>query len=719
MRMNCRIADFIANAWWPLDYLGEALEALATVHGLRTAHHSADTRVGDAWPSVPRENIAGWLGWAGEQLGLEAVPVSSLISDLPELIAHGGPAVVEIDHEGVPGFVALAGRRGKHPSFLSQHGNRVTCRSVDFTELLCRNRNVAVRPEIDRIIEAAKIKPYRRSAVADAMVHQRIAGEDINGITMLRIPAAAQFGQQMRVAGIFSRLAVIVGLFFLLYGAEVWGWQLIGGGTISGQLQLGWLVAWLLLLLTMIPLSLLSGWNEAVFALDIGRLVKSRLLAGALALPPDMVKRGGIGQLIGQVMESEALQSLTMGGAFSVVVAVIELGFAAWIMHLGAASAAHLTLLGLFVLLTLWLGLAYNRRITGWTVQRLTMTGYLIEAMVGHRTRLAQERAGRRDAVEDGQLSTYVDLSAAMDSGGLRLGAGIGMAWMAITLIAFIPALAATRAPSPAALAISLGGILLAQRAFGSIASGLASLSRAGFAWQRVAGIFRAAKGYQRAGMLGAADAVSGKADAVQSGPILEARNLRYTYDGNGPAVIDSANLVINRGDRILVEGPSGGGKSTLAALLSGLRRPDTGLLLLGGLDRPTLGDDWHRHVTTAPQFHENHVFSGTLAFNLLMGRQWPPSDAVLLEAQELCEDLGLGELLRRMPGGIHQRVGETGWQLSHGERSRIFLARALLQKAEVTILDESFASLDPETMEQCLQTALNRAETLLVIAHP
>jgi ATP-binding cassette subfamily B protein len=177
--------------------------------------------------------------------------------------------------------------------------------------------------------------------------------------------------------------------------------------------------------------------------------------------------------------------------------------------------------------------------------------------------------------------------------------------------------------------------------------------------------------------------------------------------------------LNIERGDRLLIEGPSGGGKSTLASVLTGLRRPDAGLLLLGGLDRHTVGDDWHRHVTAAPQFHENHIFSGTLAFNLLMGRQWPAPDNDIAEAEALCRELGLGELLDKMPGGIHQPVGETGWQLSHGERSRIFLARALLQKAEVTILDESFASLDPATMDQCLRTALDRTETLVVIAHP
>ena len=200
---------------------------------------------------------------------------------------------------------------------------------------------------------------------------------------------------------------------------------------------------------------------------------------------------------------------------------------------------------------------------------------------------------------------------------------------------------------------------------------------------------------------------------------MLEGRNLGYAYEGDRKAVLAGVDFAINRGDSILIEGPSGGGKSTLAGLLTGLRPVDNGLLLLDGLDRHTIGEDWHDRVTSAPQFHDNHILSGTLAFNLLMGRQWPPTVADLNDAQALCERLGLGDLLARMPGGLHQQVGETGWQLSHGERSRIFLARALLQKAQITILDESFASLDPATLNRCLTTALEEAETLVVIAHP
>ena len=80
---------------------------------------------------------------------------------------------------------------------------------------------------------------------------------------------------------------------------------------------------------------------------------------------------------------------------------------------------------------------------------------------------------------------------------------------------------------------------------------------------------------------------------------------------------------------------------------------------------------------------------------------------------------MGLGPLLDRMPAGIQQIVGDTGWQLSQGERGRVFLARALLQRAEVVILDESFAALDPETLQQAVACADRRAATLLVVAHP
>jgi ABC-type bacteriocin/lantibiotic exporter with double-glycine peptidase domain len=109
----------------------------------------------------------------------------------------------------------------------------------------------------------------------------------------------------------------------------------------------------------------------------------------------------------------------------------------------------------------------------------------------------------------------------------------------------------------------------------------------------------------------------------------------------------------------------------------------------------------------------------GTLAFNLLMGRGWPPRPQDLKDAEEICRELALGDLIDRMPAGLSQVVGEMGWQLSHGERSRLFIARTLLQNSDLIVLDESFGALDPETLRTCMQCVLGRASTLLVIAHP
>lgn len=70
------------------------------------------------------------------------------------------------------------------------------------------------------------------------------------------------------------------------------------------------------------------------------------------------------------------------------------------------------------------------------------------------------------------------------------------------------------------------------------------------------------------------------------------------------------------------------------------------------------------------------------------------------------------------MPAGLMQMVGDSGWQLSNGERSRVYLARTLLQRADMVILDETLASLDPENAQMALECATRRAPALVCVAH-
>src|SRR5262249_5871610 len=132
-------------------------------------------------------------------------------------------------------------------------------------------------------------------------------------------------------------------------------------------------------------------------------------------------------------------------------------------------------------------------------------------------------------------------------------------------------------------------------------------------------------------------------------------------YGNRAQFAVDKCDLKICAGDKILLQGRSGGGKSTLASLLGGLRSPTDGLLLSRGLDRQTIGTSaWHQRVAAAQQIPENYVFNDTMAFNLLMARGWPPRDQDLDEAEKLCRQLGLGALLDQMPAGLSEMLGES-----------------------------------------------------------
>ena len=263
---------------------------------------------------------------------------------------------------------------------------------------------------------------------------------------------------------------------------------------------------------------------------------------------------------------------------------------------------------------------------------------------------------------------------------------------------------------------MTLGATLLAGGGLIKLVAGLTSLAGLRIAWRQIAPLLEAAARPEPPGALEGSRWPTARG---RHGELLSAHDIAFRFPGRAEPVLRRVGFRIAYGDRRLLSGASGSGKSTLVSLLTGLRAPDSGILLLEGLDRATLGSArWRRRVAAAVQFHENHVFTESLAFNLLMGRRWPPRGSDLALAEAICRRLGLGELIDRMPGGLFQLVGETGWQLSHGERSRMFVARALLQGASLVVLDESFAELDPESLRACLHEVAEIAPTLVIVAH-
>jgi ATP-binding cassette subfamily B protein len=710
------MAAVIRPFLWPLDRVGEGIEELSRRTGLRQSLASDSVKVPAAIAGGDMRNMADWFEWAAEHLGIEANLVQTPVANIPALIRAGGPAVFGADMFDIPGVLLLVRWRRGRPYLLSPDLRILPCDSKHLRGIMCWPREAPLLPEITRLVRATGIEPAREPRVRAAMLREQLGQHQVERIWILRLGPSASFWKQLSRIGAFRKVAAMMAIYAASYAAEIAGWALIGSAALGGTFDLGWFAAWLLLAATMIPLQTLGGWWSATLALDAGRLVKTRLLAGALRLSSDSVKRQGVGQLLSRVVESQALESLSLNGGMALLRSFLQLIFAAWILSQGVAPTIHLLLLAAWILLAFAFSWHYFRRLKSWSLARLGMTHELVEVMVGHRTRLAQEPPGRSNDSEDSALQNYLHLSGAMDVSSMATNLGISSGWVIVGLAGLVPAFVGNLDVSATGIAVSLGGILFAQRAFAGIADGLAAGARALVAWTQIGPMFHAARNKTSSQTYVTLEQIEN--EAIRT-PLIDAQAMSFSYPSSNETVIEGADLVIAHGDRILLEGPSGGGKSTLASLLTGLNKPDSGLLLLNGLDRHTLGDDWHRLATSAPQFHENHILSGSLAFNLCMGREWPAPPLLLTEAETLCRELGLGPLIERMPGGLNQYVGETGWQLSHGERSRIFLARALLQGAHLTVLDESFAALDPETLALCLDCSLKRARTLMVIAHP
>jgi ABC-type multidrug transport system fused ATPase/permease subunit len=691
----------VSDDWcWPEARLGEALSMLGRpLGGNRAAAHRAEG-------SDPGAVLHG--------MGLEAEPVRATYHAALDRLRTLGPAVLWIPGGTEERFLAVQGGDRGRVHLLGPSGDRHAVQPARVRALLCRPLVAAQEEGVSRLLRDMGIQDEAaRERIRESMVSERLGQASILDGVELRVPPGAAVLTQARHAGLLSGLGVLLAAHAARQAAFVAAAWCAGRALLAGRPESGWLFAFTLLLLTTVPAALAAAWAESVLAIHGGALLRRRLLCGTTRLDPDEARGLGTGQVLGRVFEAETAETLALSGGFTALLSAMELAVAAWVLGRGAAGTGHPLLLGAWTIgLFVWAAYIYRVR-ADWTRARVQMSERLVEGMIGYRTRLANETEAGWHLLEDQDLETYGASSRSLDD-ALSIFEAVSVRGFLLAGLAVL-ATAVAGSLDVASVAISVGGIMLAAGALQNLASGLSDLLGASIAWRQVAVLSNAAARQSPAGAEGQND--------VEPEPgriVLTGRGVSLTYPGRSRPALERASFAIHQGERILVEGASGSGKSTLTAAIAGLRKADAGLLLLDGLDPHAWGEErWRRKVALAPQFHENHLIAGPLAFNLLLGRGWPPGAGDLEEAEAVCREMGLGALLDRMPGGLGQPVGEGGWQLSHGEKGRVFLARALLQRAEVVVLDESFGALDPETLLQALECARRRAPTLVVVSHP
>ena len=691
--------DTIEVFGWPAARLGDAVREL--ISRAKIGNNAAPFMEGGCTAPEPGE----WLDWAAKHLGCEAEPLESTLRDLESNLACARPAIVRVSESRF--LAVLKGDKRK----LRVLTPALEVRRVplsEICEIIRQPVEQAQRAELAGLVENARIPHALQAKAMRFLLNEQLGNKRFDQCWLLRPHAGANPVRLLRETGAIQSAGALISAHTLQYLLWLASWAILGRLSLEGRMDQGWVIAWALLLFTLIPCQVLTTWCQGLFAIGLGSLLKRRLLYGAMRLMPEEMRHQGIGSFLGQALEAEAVETLALSGGIAGLLAAVEVVVAGFV--LGSLSI----LLVAWCILTVCIGYRFLCRYQNWTGTRMTLTQELVESMVGHRTRLAQQRREEWHEAEDQRLHQYIGVSRRVDGAGAWLIAAIPRGWLLAALACLSPAIISGQNDS-SATAISLGGILLAYNAFRKLTWCFADIAAAWVACRRIAPLFQAA---ERPEILGEAPAAHRAAEAGQK--VIEADRLSFRYRKQGNFALQSCSLTIRHGDRVLLEGPSGGGKTTFASLITGMRQPESGLLLVHGLDRHTLGDRrWRESVAAAPQFHENHILTETLLFNLLMGRGWPPKAADFEEAETVCRELGLGTLLETMPSGLLQMVGEGGWQLSHGERSRIFIARALLQKSDLVILDESFAALDPENLQIALECTLRRAKTLMVIAHP
>ena len=190
----------------------------------------------------------------------------------------------------------------------------------------------------------------------------------------------------------------------------------------------------------------------------------------------------------------------------------------------------------------------------------------------------------------------------------------------------------------------------------------------------------------------------------------IAVRDLTFRYGASAHPIVAGLKLDIPPGDHLAIVGPSGIGKSSLAALLAGVLAPNRGAVEIGGVPLHRR-EDRCQLVTMVPQ--EAYVFAGSLRDNLVYLRPSASDDEVLASAQAI----GLERVLARL-GGLDAEIDLAKSGLSAGEQQLVCLVRAHLSASPIVVLDEATCHLDPAAEDRAERAFMATGRTLIVVAH-
>lgn len=439
--------------------------------------------------------------------------------------------------------------------------------------------------------------------------------------------------------------------------------------------------------------SYLANTAAAFVAADAaGRVavaLRRSTLAAVLAVDPDASRRLGTGRAHALALDTELISTLLVTATPALTLGLGQIAVGSSLLLRGPDDAPTIAVIAATAVVVAGLIAVQFGARTAWTHSRAEVSDTLAGRLLGARTVRVQESAEEGRATGERLHARYLVASRKLDASTVIL---LATAHVTTAVLVILAAVSGDRSDR----VVHVGAALL----FGvGLARGVAAIIEA----------INAENAYRRLRELRAlrrdGTGTSEVADAHET--LLSAEAVTYRYrDGDG--LTEPTTLRLNDGERLIISGQSGAGKSTLAELLSERRAASSGIIA----SRPGV------RVIRVPQADDNHVFHASLLFNVLCGRGWPPTADDVARAVEVLKDLGLDGVVKRMPAGLAQPVGDGGWRMSAGETARLCLARALAARPDVLILDETTASLDPLTRRQVIAAVDRTARAVILISH-
>lgn len=462
--------------------------------------------------------------------------------------------------------------------------------------------------------------------------------------------------------------------------------------------------------------SYLRGKTFAHFSSKVNAELSSRLYRHLITLPLDYFGQRQTGQVVARIREMTHIRQFLTGSALMLVLDSVFIVMFLGVMFYYAKPLAWIVIASLVLYALFWLvmGPILRFRVTKEYDASAIATAYLTETMTGIET--LKTTGTEPDFLRRWQSILACQLRAAFVANKIGIGAGQGInliqkltsaiiLWIGVKLVL-------AGQVNPVVDSLTPGGLVAFNMLAGHVTQPILRLAQM---WQDFQHTLIALR---RIGdILDSPSEVGRK--GVATVPMLKGKiefsHVRFRYSPDAAEVLQDLTFVIEAGEFIGITGPSGSGKSTLTRLLQRLYIPQTGQVLVDGMDL-AIADPSSLRRNMSVVLQENVLFAGSIIDNIRLCSPEASEEEVIAAARLA----GADEFITDFPHGYQTMMGERGNGLSGGQRQRVALARALLANPRVLILDEATSALDYES-ESAIMANMDQIchdRTVISIAH-